>query len=150
VVSTNVAKGEQIPNQAAAVCTPQQTLASSNTHLLDLNIPDLQLTPVVSVPNPASTEAEIIFNLTVAAEVTMKFYTISGELVRAFTADEVSSNLMHVAAGSKPRAGNNSMRWDLMNKGGKMVAAGVYFYRVEATSAAGEKAFYMSKLAVLR
>lgn len=150
IVNPAAIKGTIIQNQAIAVCTPQQTAANSNTHTLNLNIADLKLKEVTTVPNPAVDNAEIIFNLTVAARVRLKFYTVSGELIRSMEPDEVSARLLHGFAGTSPRAGNNSVLWDCMNSGGKPVSSGVYFYRVDAESFAGERAFFMSKMAVLK
>lgn len=156
VVGSGIAKGTVIQNQAIAVCTPQQVAANSNTHTLNLDIPDLDLDEVATVPNPAVDNAEIIFHLTVAARIRMKFYTVSGELVRTMENDEVVASLLHGQTsirGTRNKNdinGNNSVRWDCMNGSGKAVASGIYFYRVEAESSAGEKDSYLSKLAVLK
>lgn len=159
VVGTNVVRGDTIPNRVNATCLQSSTPVYSNQHILTLDIPALVLKPVVTVPNPASTQAEIIFNLSVAADVTIKFYTISGELIRTMEPAEVVANLMHGQTnirGGTGISGNNSVNWDLMNwnwnskPDTSQVASGIYFYRVEAVSGAGEKAFFISKLVVLR
>jgi uncharacterized repeat protein (TIGR01451 family) len=153
VISPGVLKGTIITNQASSTCLESLTPVVSNSVDLNLNIPDLILSPVVTVPNPASTDAEIIFHLTVAAQVKMKFYTISGELIRTMESAEVIGELMHGQAAIRGAAGingNNSVHWDCKNNKSQPVASGIYFYRVEAASAAGEKAFFISKMAVLR
>jgi uncharacterized repeat protein (TIGR01451 family) len=129
-------KGTIIVNTAHS--TTNQTGGTdfpSNQHLLNVVVPDLKLTPVTNVPNPASDSTEIIFNLTVAAKVKIKFYTISGELVRIMDDAEVVSSLMH--GQTSVRSGNNSVLWDCKNKSGKLVSTGIYFYRVEAESKIG-------------
>jgi uncharacterized repeat protein (TIGR01451 family) len=141
-------KGSFIANTAHSTTNENGAADSaSNEHQLSVFVPDLKLTPVVSVPNPAVDHTEIIFNLTVAAQVTLKFYTISGELIRTMDPSEVIVNLQ---GQSSVRAGNNRVEWDCKNKSGQQVSSGIYFYRVQAETAVGEKAFYISKLAVLR
>ncbi len=65
----------------------------------------------------------IRFRLSEPAAVKVTIYTKKGTVVRAMTAN-------------KP-AGSGSMKWNGKNDGGVLVAAGVYYYRITATDAAG-------------
>ncbi len=147
IVASNLIKGTQISNSASATCFESSTPVVSNNHLLSLNIPDLVLKPVTNYPNPAQDNTVIVFNLTVAAEVTIKFFTLSGEPVLTMEKEDVNANLVGQSAISR---GDNRVRWNCKNKHNQDVASGIYFYRVDAKSAAGEHAFYISKLAVMR
>jgi uncharacterized repeat protein (TIGR01451 family) len=150
VISVNMIKGEQIPNRAEAVFTPGTTLVQSNQVMLNMNIPDLQLTPVVNVPNPTVPGidyTDIIFYVTVHSDITIRIYTLSGEPIRTIKNAEIEAGLQ---GATDVAAGNNRFRWNLKNDNNQTVSSGIYFYRVEATTPAGENAFYISKLAVLR
>jgi uncharacterized repeat protein (TIGR01451 family) len=150
VVALNLTKGTTIPNQTSATCLESAIPVLSNQHILNLDIPVLKLTPVVNVPNPGVTYTDIIFKLSVSAEVTIKFYTISGELIRVMEPAEVTAQLQPAAlAGTYAPSGDNRARWDCENTSGNPVASGIYFYRVTAKKGS-ENAFYVSKLAVLK
>ena len=126
----------------------------SNPVIVNVNVNALKLTKITTYPNPAPDKAIILFNITAYAKVTVRFYSISGELVRSMTADEVKANLadMSGVAGSAAdiRPGENRIVWDTNNRSKQKVSSGIYFYRVDATSPASEKAFYIDKLAVMR
>jgi uncharacterized repeat protein (TIGR01451 family) len=148
VISSTVLKGTTIANSASSTNLQSSTPVVSNSVNFIPYIASLVLKEVVTVPNPAVDHTEIIFNLTVPAQITMRFYTISGEPIRVIQPAEVTTLLQPPP--STTHSGDNRMLWDCKNNKDQVVASGVYFYRVEAESAAGEKAFYISKLAVLR
>jgi FlgD Ig-like domain len=72
-----------------------------------------------AVPNPASASARIDFTLPRAGDVKLVIYSVSGERVRT------------LASGSH-NAGPNSVLWDGRDDHGRGVAAGAYFYRLDA------------------
>jgi photosystem II stability/assembly factor-like uncharacterized protein len=87
-----------------------------------------------NIPNPAKTRTQIEYQIPNGAPVfvSLKIYSISGNLVRTLMASEKDAGLYRVA-------------WDGHDDNGNKVTAGVYFYRLEA----GEyKA--MKKMVILR
>ena len=147
VVSESVTSDMDVTNIAHSTNNEDPGDVPSNTTNVTVDVPSLQLTPVANVPNPAVEETTIIFWISVRAEVTIKFYTISGEPIRTMTYDQVKANL---TGASDINRGDNRVKWDLKNNSKKLVSTGVYFYKVEAKTASGEKAHFISKLAVLR
>ena len=85
---------------------------------------DLTLTEVYNYPNPANTATNIHFKLGAGANVTIKIYTISGELVKTLVENKPYS------------AGTYSEAWKLNNEQGEKVARGVYILLVKATNSA--------------
>ncbi len=78
---------------------------------------------LVSVaPNPARTEATILFDLSAPARVTVSIVDLSGRVVRSFERSSAS-------------AGQQSYTWDLRDSRGTRVGAGVYVYRIDAGGA---------------
>jgi uncharacterized repeat protein (TIGR01451 family) len=150
VVSNNVNNGQVMPNTAYGTVVSGQNTVVSNTVNLTASVPELQLTPIMNYPNPfggGPDTTTIVFGLTVQAEVDVKFFTISGELVRTMTYDELKGQL--VAPQTDTQKGTNKFIWDGKNDSGNRLASGVYFYRVEAKRG-NESAHYISKLAILR
>jgi len=91
-----------------------------------------------SFPNPfRQAGTNIVYTLTVSAQVGIEIYTVSGEVVLE-NADLPGS------------AGHNAFLWDGRNKKGAEVAAGIYIYRIIAVSGIGEKAEAFGKLAYIR
>lgn len=99
--------------------------------------PQLILILKGSYPDPARAYPDIIYWLSRDAEVTIKIWTVSGEIVL----------LKQQVPGY---AGYNSFQWNRRNRQGKGVASGVFIYEVLARTGAGEKAKAMSKLSVIR
>jgi flagellar hook assembly protein FlgD len=95
------------------------------------------LSKVNTFPNPYKDYVDIVFWLSVAAEVNVKIYTVSGEVVAE-------------KAGVKGFPGNNSFRWDGRNSRGKHAASGVYIYRIEANSRDGQRTRVVGKLAAVK
>lgn len=96
----------------------------------------LALTPRRPNPNPARNAVWIPFELSAAAEVSIRVFDVSGEAVR---------NLDPM-----PRAaGAYEAYWDLLNSKGQMVASGVYLCRITAQGAT-EKDEAWVKVAVTR
>lgn len=70
-------------------------------------------------PNPFNPSTEISFSLPKPAEVTLSIYNILGESVAT------------LAEGLRT-AGTHAVTWDGRDKNGRVVASGVYFYRLDA------------------
>ena len=64
-------------------------------------------------PNPFNPSTEIKFSLPSAADVSLKIYNVTGQLVKEFTGTE--------------NAGTHSIVWDASN-----AASGIYFYKIAA------------------
>jgi hypothetical protein len=77
-------------------------------------------------PNPFNPETWIPFQLSQSADVTLKIYDLSGQVIRK------------IDIGYKPAGTYTSSRkaiyWDGRNNFGEKVASGIYFYAVEAGS----------------
>jgi hypothetical protein len=70
-------------------------------------------------PNPFNPTTRIAFGLSAPAHVSLRIYDVAGRLVRV------------LAEGARP-AGNYSELWDGRDSGGRAVASGIYFYRLQA------------------
>lgn len=125
--------------------TPTGTLTVSPTITLTATItPTATPTPPVlmlmgkgTFPNPFRKEAQLAYYLTAEADVTIKIYTVSGEVV--FESEPVKG--LH---------GVNTFIWDGRNKSRKPVASGLYIYRIQAVSGRGERVQVFGKAACLR
>ncbi len=93
------------------------------------------LTLYKNSPNPCSYGTNIIYQLCDEADVNVKIYTISGEVV------------VKLSQHSQP--GMNSIYWDTKNKSGKGVASGTYIYSLEAVEGR-EKQKQWGKMAVVK
>jgi hypothetical protein len=76
-----------------------------------------------ALPNPASGAVSLAFEIPADGRATLKIYDITGQLVRTLIDAPTS-------------AGSQTALWDLRSDEGREVAAGVYFYRLDAASAA--------------
>jgi hypothetical protein len=70
-------------------------------------------------PNPFNPSTKISFALPEAAEVSLKIYDITGQLVQTLVDGVVE-------------AGRHQVVWDGTNQHGALVASGVYFYQLQA------------------
>lgn len=75
-------------------------------------------------PNPFNPETWFPYRLGAAADVTLRIYSVGGELIRTLTLENQEAGL-HV---SKSRA----VHWDGRNERGEPVASGLYFYTFTA------------------
>jgi hypothetical protein len=85
-----------------------------------------------SVPNPARDAVSVGFSLPVPADATISIVDVAGRLVRELHAGRLS-------------AGAQTVGWDARDAGGRQVASGIYFVRLET---AGEAR--IEKLVILR
>jgi flagellar hook assembly protein FlgD len=84
---------------------------------------EFTLSEVGNYPNPVHSEFTTIrFQLGKQAQVTIKIYTISGELVRTLVQEKTYSK------------GLNEEVWDLKNDAGEKIARGVYILLVKASA----------------
>jgi len=70
-------------------------------------------------PNPFRPSTNVTYALPTAREVALKVYNVSGQVVRV------------LESGPRP-AGTHSVTWDGRDESGRRVAAGTYFYRLDA------------------
>jgi hypothetical protein len=117
--------------------SPTITLTATITPTATPTPPVLMLMGKGTFPNPFRKEAQIVYYLTAEADVTVKIYTVSGEVV--FESEPVKG--LH---------GINCFLWDGRNKNRNPVASGLYIYRIQAASARGEKVQIFGKAACLR
>lgn len=86
-------------------------------------LPDLQTAGYAlhpCYPNPFNPSTTISYDLPVAATVNLAVYDLSGKLVRT------------LVAADSVEAGQHNVVWNGRNEVGRVVAAGVYFYRLDA------------------
>jgi hypothetical protein len=131
--------------------TSTLTLTSTYTITMTMTItPTVTITPtftptpqpftfqkVTEFPNPAATVVNIVYNLGCTADVTAKFYTISGEYLGS------------VEQQNTPSGNDKILSWNLENQYGNGVASGIYIYVIEAV-AGNNKAKAFGKIAVMK
>jgi hypothetical protein len=88
-------------------------------------------------PNPFNPSTTIHYQLPVGSEVRLEIYDVLGQKVRT------------LASGLQP-AGFHRAAWNSRDDEGGAVAAGVYFYRLEARGTAGEQYEQVRKLLLLK
>jgi len=98
---------------------------------------DLTLTEVYSYPNPANNTTNIHFKLGADANVTIRIYTISGELVKTLAENK-----------SYP-AGSYTESWKLDNNEGERIARGIYILLIKAVNSA-KTLIKTNKIAVIK
>ncbi len=91
--------------------------------LLALFIPE-ETALLPNYPNPFNPDTWIPYQLAEPAEVTLRIYTINGELIRTLTLGHQSAGIYQ----TRTRAAH----WDGRNNIGEPVASGVYFYTLKA------------------
>ena len=74
-----------------------------------------------NAPNPFNPSTTIKFTIAEDRYVTLAVYDVSGRLVKTLVDRNMKADFYHVA-------------WDGRNDGGRMVASGIYFYRLRAGS----------------
>ncbi len=99
---------------------------------------DLTLTEVYNHPNPCdSSITNLHFRLGAGASVTIKIYTVAGELVKTVVENKTYS------------AGTHEEVWQLDNKTGDKVASGVYILVVKASNSA-KNLMKSNKIAIIK
>jgi hypothetical protein len=136
-----------VTSTATATCTATATATVTMTFTITQTMtitPTATNTPVPliltlkgSYPNPLRTACNIMYHLTVDADVDVKIYTVSGEVVL-------------YRKGISGQAGNNTFYWDLNNNDSASTASGVYLYSVSAYNEKNPRQTLMSKLAFVK
>lgn len=88
-------------------------------------------------PNPMIIDTHFVYWLSTDADVSIKIYTVSGEVVLE---QDALPGL----------EGYDSFYWDGRNRAVKRVASGVFIYRITATTPRNERQEVFSKLAVVK
>ncbi|HCV42924.1 MAG TPA: hypothetical protein DGH68_05535 [Bacteroidetes bacterium] len=90
-------------------------------------------------PNPFNPQTTISYSLPANSQVSLKIFSVTGQLVRTLQNGENS-------------AGKHVVQWDGLNDRGNSVGSGVYFYRLQATPANGAFTVFVQtkKLLMLR
>jgi hypothetical protein len=86
-----------------------------------------------NVPNPFNPSTTIVFQLSETSAVNLRVYDAAGTLVRTLVRGDVCP------------VGRHTRRWDGTDDGGRPVAAGVYFCRLDAGRCRETKAMTMVK-----
>ncbi|MFH1861769.1 MAG: type IX secretion system sortase PorU, partial [bacterium] len=102
---------------------------------------ELRIFDVLNYPNPFSTTTRFTFCLTVAAEVTIKIYTVAGRLVKV---------IKSISGQTQFNASDPLLVWDGRDSQGDLLSNGVYLYKVIAQGYNGTKAEEIGKLMFLR
>lgn len=123
----------KISEPTVAVREPQQTVATPAGFVLQQSYPN----PFAMNSNglSAGTTTAIRFELPASAQVMFEIYDLLGRRIAALLNEQ------------KP-AGAHAVAWDGRDHTGRRVASGVYFYRLHATSTAGQKFQAVQKLVV--
>jgi hypothetical protein len=110
-------KGTLAEPQAYSLASSAPTM-TSETGVGELGRePRFQL--LANYPNPFNPSTTIAYELPAAESVSLKVYNAAGRLVR--TLEDGTRN-----------AGRHEVRWDGTDTGGRSVASGLYYYRLEA------------------
>ncbi|HRU38715.1 MAG TPA: FlgD immunoglobulin-like domain containing protein [Candidatus Goldiibacteriota bacterium] len=112
--------------------TPTSTITPTST-----NTPvPLELEFDGVYPNPAHHTAQFVFMLSRQADLELKVYTVSGELVTRIV--------------SFREAGRQALAWNCDNYKGEKVSSGVYLFMIEAVTDRDERLQARGRLAVVR
>ncbi len=156
VMNDTINRNDVIGNIATGNCTFAGSAAASNQANVTANVPLLQLTPVTNYPNPFNGDTTIVFDLTLIADsCSIKFYTISGELVKTMDFAEMKSSIPGGGIDDNPPKKTSTglwryrVYWNGENKAGNKLSSGVYIYQIKA-SAGNEQQKAMSRLAIIR
>jgi len=109
--------------------TPEVEDAGSGERVVPV-VTDYELN--VNYPNPFNPSTTIAFALPEAGNITLRIYTLTGQLVRTL-------------ASGKYASGVHSVAWDAKDQKGSTVATGMYFYQLVAQKKNGEAAFTQTR-----
>lgn len=132
-------------NSMTYTVTPTQTITNTHTNTATKTMtptPTATLIPFIMAhegpfPNPFQNDTDVVFWLSRDANIRVKIFTVSGEVVREVTDIQ----------GEK---GYNRFYWDSLNRTGKRVASGVYIYIIFASTVYGENARVTDKVTCVR
>jgi uncharacterized repeat protein (TIGR02543 family) len=151
------------PNEAAALAVMDKTIASPSTIQVNGTLNDdtdwamsaVEINPKASMskreaflenattlpsafqlepnyPNPFNPSTVINFSLPVPSQVKLRVYDVNGHVVRTL-----------VAGAMKP--GRHSIRWNGRNEFNRIVAAGMYIYKINAEDESGRHLFTQTR-----
>jgi hypothetical protein len=86
----------------------------------------------LAAPNPSGGRLGISYDLPVAAQVSLKVYNMTGQVVKTLTSAKETPGYKHV-------------QWDGRSDAGIRVASGVYFYRLQAGSFTATKKLVIAR-----
>ncbi|MDX2474975.1 MAG: choice-of-anchor D domain-containing protein, partial [Candidatus Krumholzibacteria bacterium] len=114
------APGTQLHYSYALVMDGRETARSPEVDVDVGALPTSRTRLLPNVPNPFNPRTEIRFELAAPAQVTLVVFDLSGRVVRT------------LIAGDSLPAASHVREWRGEDDGGRTVASGVYFYRLEA------------------
>jgi hypothetical protein len=91
---------------------------------------------IQNYPNPFNPSTTISFALPESGRLTLRIYSVTGQLVRELVHGEMAS-------------GRHTVSWNGRNDLGAQVASGLYFYRLEAQSQNGKATFTQTRRLML-
>ncbi len=92
---------------------------------------------LTNYPNPFSSQTTIRFSVPMDGRVTVRVFSITGDLVRTITADVSAAGSQEISLSSN-------------DENGSPLANGIYLYEVEGTTASGTPFRRMQRLNILR
>lgn len=95
------------------------------------------IVPAVTARQASASAAEIVFSLSAPADVELEVLNIAGRTIRI------------IPAGQRP-AGQNTLNWNLRDRGGTLVPSGLYIVRLRAHGDEGRRANALGTLQVTR
>ncbi|KAA3614074.1 MAG: T9SS C-terminal target domain-containing protein [Calditrichaeota bacterium] len=106
--------GEEISAEAGEVVVSNTTAINSE----DTTVP-VEFALLQNFPNPFNPQTSIQYDLPHASKVTLRIYSLQGQLVQQFERDH-------------PTGGRFSVRWNGRGLNGKSVSSGTYIFHLQA------------------
>ena len=97
---------------------------------------ELRLYNVFNFPNPFNEKTKFTFELSSAAKISINIYTIGGKKIKQLKSKSLSN-------------GFNSVEWDGKNEFGRILANGVYIYKINAENNM-DKISYIGRCAIFK
>jgi hypothetical protein len=113
----NMACAPLVPGRAIKYCTVAPTGVAEQDNLSNL----LAKTQLIAYPNPFRGLGNVAWSVKTAGKVTLKVYDAAGRVVR---------NLVQ----SQMKPGRYSVTWNGKANDGRVISAGIYFYKLETAS----------------
>jgi hypothetical protein len=111
---------------------PQASAGKSGTITADGTALPSNFALEPNYPNPFNPSTVINFSLPAASKVMLNVYDITGQLVRTLASGEMA-------------AGRHSVRWHGSDKFNRIVAAGIYLYKISAEDQNGNPVFTQTR-----
>ncbi|MCF7793223.1 MAG: CotH kinase family protein [Candidatus Cloacimonetes bacterium] len=122
-----------VPSNWAA-SSPYGTPGSPNENLGTDDIPELpqEITLYQNYPNPFNPTTNIKYYLPTDGKAELKIYNVKGQLIKSFC-NEFQERGFH------------SINWNSLDKSGKKVASGIYFYQLDSANKSLSKKMLLLK-----